>query len=162
MRMFGKLEREMRDLRIEVASTARAIIAKTDGMYRDSRKRFVSSGNVFNVVATDVSDYDGVEITVCISSHSVWSSAEKLLKAKAQELTFEERAKAFDRMIAMREDGKMIDAEMKAVYEAIKAEEASENTQRISEITKREYKHESKSKNKRQHQLRQKRHYKLH
>lgn len=150
----------MKDLRIEVATTARAIIAKTDGMYRDSRKRFVSSGNVFNVVATDVSDYDGVEITVCISTHTVWSSAEKALKTKAQELTFEERAKAFDRVIAQRVDGKIVDAEMKAVYEAIKAEEASENTQRISEITKREYRHESKSK--RQHQLRQKRHYKLH
>jgi uncharacterized protein YoaH (UPF0181 family) len=127
----------MRDLRIEVASTARAIIAKTDGMYRDSRKRFVSSGNVFNVVATDVSDYDGVEITVCISSHQTWGPAEKLLKTKAQELTFEERAKAFDRMIAMREEGKVVSEAMKAVYAAIRAEEASEQAQTIRDVENR-------------------------
>lgn len=132
-----RVEEEMRDLRIEVASTARAIIAKTDGMYRDSRKRFVSSGNVFNVVATDVSDYDGVEITVCISSHQTWGPAEKLLKTKAQELTFEERAKAFDRMIAMREEGKVVSEAMKAVYAAIRAEEASEQAQTIRDVENR-------------------------
>jgi hypothetical protein len=128
----------MRDLRIEVASTARSIMAGTDGMYRDSRKRFVSSGNVFNVVATDTSDYDGMEITVCISSHQTWGPAEKLLKAKAQELTFDERAKAFDRMIAMREEGKTVTEAMKAVYVAIRAEEASEQSQTIKNIEEKE------------------------
>jgi hypothetical protein len=149
----------MRDLRIEVASTARSIIAGTDNMYRDSRKRFASSGNIFNVVATDVSEYDGMEVTVCISSHQTWGPAEKVLKAKAQELTFEERAKAFDRMIAMREEGKEVSDAMKAIYAKIREEEAAEQAQTIREVENREYK---KKPGKRQHQLRQKRHYKLH
>lgn len=128
----------MRDLRIEVASTARSIMAGTDGMYRDSRKRFVSSGNVFNVVATDTSDYDGIDITVCISSHQTWGPAEKVLKAKAQELTFEERAKAFDRMIAQREEGKVVTDAMKAIYASIRAEEAAEQEKTIRELSSKE------------------------
>jgi hypothetical protein len=138
----------MRDLRIEVASTARSIMAGTDGMYRESRKRFVSSGNVFNVVATDTSEYDGIEITVCISSHQTWGPAEKVLKAKAQELTFEERAKAFDRMIAQREEGKAVTDAMKAVYANIRAEEAAEQSQTIRELESRGKPHVGKKKQK--------------
>jgi hypothetical protein len=79
-----------------------------------------------------------MEITVCISSHQTWGPAEKLLKAKAQELTFDERAKAFDRMIAMREEGKTVTEAMKAVYVAIRAEEASEQSQTIKNIEEKE------------------------
>jgi head-tail adaptor len=136
----------MRDLRIEVAATARSIIAGTDNMYRDSRKRFASSGNIFNVVATDTSDYDGMEITVCISSHQTWGPAEKVLKAKAQELTFEERAKAFDRMIAQREEGKTVTDAMKAIYAAIRAEEAAEQAQTIRDVENRDKKRPGKKK----------------
>jgi hypothetical protein len=130
----------MKDLRIEIASLAKAIIGKTDGLYRDSRKRFCLSGNAFNVVGTDVSDHDGMEVTVCISTHTAWGPAEKMLKTKAQELTFDERAKAFDRMIAMREEGTEVSDALKAVYASIRAEEAAEESKTIRDIETKERK----------------------
>lgn len=119
----------MKDLRIEIANLAKVIADKTDEygkMYRDSRKRFLTNGNVFNIVATDVSDYDGMEVTVCIGVAKTWAGAEKALKAKAQELTFGERAKAFDQMKALRAEGQRVYAALKADLEVIRRQEEVE------------------------------------
>jgi hypothetical protein len=120
---------EVKDLRIEIANLAKVIADKTDEygkMYRDSRKRFLTNGNVFNIVATDVSDYDGMEVTVCIGVAKTWAGAEKALKAKAQELTFGERAKAFDQMKALRAEGQRVYAALKADLEVIRRQEEVE------------------------------------
>lgn len=127
----------MKDLRIEIANLAKVIADKTDEygkMYRDSRKRFLTNGNVFNIVATDVSDYDGMEVTVCIGVAKTWAGAEKALKAKAQELTFGERAKAFDQMKALRAEGQRVYAALKADLEVIRRQEEAEKEQTIREI----------------------------
>jgi hypothetical protein len=131
----------MKDLRIEIANLARVIADKTDEygkMYRDSRKRFLTNGNVFNIVATDVSDYDGMEVTVCIGVAKTWAGAEKALKAKAQELTFGERAKAFDQMKALRAEGQRVYAALKADLEVIRRQEEAEKEQTIREIETKE------------------------
>jgi hypothetical protein len=156
------MEEVVRDLRIEIANLAKIIADKTDEygkMYRDSRKRFLTSGNVFNIVATDVSDHDGMEVTVCIGVAKTWAGAEKALKAKAQELTFDERAKAFDQMKSLREEGQRVYVALKVELESIRREESDEEAKTIETVEKREYK---KKPGKRKHQIRQKRHYKLH
>jgi hypothetical protein len=140
--VFG-VEEEVKDLRIEIASLAKVIAYKTgeySRMYRDNRKRFLTSGNVFNIVATDISDYDGMEVTLCIGVAKSWASAEKLLKEKAQELSFDERAKAFDQMKELREEGQRVHALLKADLEVIRRQEEAEKEQTISEISKRERK----------------------
>jgi hypothetical protein len=131
----------MKDLRIEIARLAKVIVKKTDdygSMYRDTKKNYVGNHGAFKVVATDISDYDGMEVTVCISSHKTWTAAEKALKAKAQDLSFDERAKAFDRMIAEREEGHAIQVGMKAELEAIKKAEAIEMKRRVDFLDRRE------------------------
>src|ERR1700757_3144051 len=102
-------------------------------MYRDSRKRFLTSGNVFNIVATDVSDYDGMEVTVCIGVAKTWAGAEKALKAKAQELSFDERAKAFDQMKSLRAEGQRVYDALKADLEVIRRQEEAERADIIRE-----------------------------
>jgi hypothetical protein len=153
----------MKDLRIEIANLARVIADKTDEygkMYRDSRKRFLTNGNVFNIVATDVSDYDGMEVTVCIGVAKTWAGAEKALKAKAQELTFGERAKAFDQMKALRAEGQRVYAALKADLEVIRRQEEAEKEQTIREIEtkerldKRSRRIHAKKESKRKHNLR--------
>lgn len=131
----------MKDLRIEIASLAKVIAYKTDEysrMYRDNRKRFLTSGNVFNIVATGVSDYDGMEVTLCIGVAKSWASAEKLLKEKAQELSFDERAKAFDQMKALREEGQRVHTLLKADLEVIRRQEEAEKAIIIRDAERKE------------------------
>jgi len=135
------MEEEVKDLRIEIANLAKIIADKTDEygkMYRDSRKRFLTSGNVFNIVATDVSDHDGMEVTVCIGVAKTWAGAEKALKAKAQELTFDERAKAFDQMKNLREEGQRVYTALKVDLEVIRRQEEAEKADIIREQEQKE------------------------
>jgi hypothetical protein len=108
LHILRRVEEPVKDLRIEIANFIRTEFYALDdygNRYKEVRKNSVGNNGAFKVVATDNSDYDGMEVTVFVSSHATWTSAEKSLKAKAQELSFDERAKAFDRMISEREDG---------------------------------------------------------
>jgi hypothetical protein len=157
-----RVEEKVKDLRIEIASYAITIANKSGDyakMYRDTRKGYCNSDRTFRVVATGTSDYDGQDVTVPVSAHKTYSAALKSLKAAAQDLSFDERAKAFDRMKVERDEGARVQEALKVEAEKIRLEEEAERAEIIETDAKREYK---KKPGKRQHQLRQKRHYKLH
>ena len=112
----------MKDLRIQISGLAREVAADPAKYVRqstNSESNRLSNHNGFTVVGTVVSEYDGMEVTSCVSAHKTWTSAVKVLKEKAQELTFDERAKAFDFMKANRDEGAAIQAVLqKAIADA--------------------------------------------
>lgn len=133
----------MKDLRIETASYAITIANKSGDyskMYRDTRKGYCNSDRTFRVVATGTSDYDGQDVTIPISAHKTYSAALKSLKAHAQDLSFDERAKAFDRMKAERDEGARVQEALKLEGEKIRLEEDAEKVDIIREDERRQKK----------------------
>lgn len=138
-----RVEEKVKDLRIETASYAIAIANKTaeyQKMYRDTRKGYCNSDRTFRVVATGVSDYDGQDVTIPISAHKTYSAALKSLKANAQDLSFDERAKAFDRMKVERDEGARVQEALKVEAEKIRLEEEAELSSCIRSMEKLERK----------------------
>lgn len=145
-----RVEEKVKDLRIETASYAKIIADKSGDyhkMYRDTRKGYCNSDRTFRVVATGVSDYDGQDVTIPVSAHKTYSAALKSLKAAAQDLSFDERAKAFDRMKVERDEGARIQEALKQEGEKIRAEEDAEKEQIICEISNRERKRRNAKRN---------------
>lgn len=136
-----RVEEEVKDLRIETASYAITIANKTGDypkMYRDTRKGYCNSDRTFRVVATGASDYDGQDVTIPFSAHKTYSAALKSLKVHAQELSFDERAKAFDRMKAERDEGARVQEALKVEAEKIRLEEEAEKVDIIREDERRQ------------------------